>query len=289
MTGARALIDRIENLGVLDRVSKIPAQLIQRATRPTAVENALSGGWLGHQLHPLLTDLPIGAWAMASVLDWTAGSRSSAAACRLVGVGVLAAVPSAATGASDWSNSFGPGQRVGVVHAVTNLAGTALQAASWVTRRRGHRVSGALLSTVGFAVTACAGYLGGHLTLVRGLGVNNTAFQPDVSAWTDVAAIDSLTDGKPARVDAGGVSVVLVRDGDTVHALSATCVHASGPLDQGALVHDGDAIRCPWHGSTFRLTDGTVVRGPAAIAQPCWDVTVDDGRVKVRSVGDHAA
>lgn len=53
----------------------------------------------------------------------------------------------------------------------------------------------------------------------------------------------------------------LVRQDGLIHALSATCVHAGGPLAKGTLI-DG-SLRCPWHGSVFRLTDGKPLRGPA--------------------------
>lgn len=277
------LARRIEDMPVLDRISKLPAGLVQRITSPTAVRNALSGTWLGHQLHPMLTDLPIGSWTLASVLDLTMGRRGVAAARRLVGFGVLTALPAAATGASDWSYSNGAVQRVGLVHALANSAGTALQVASWVARGRGRRLTGMLLTTAGLCFTAAAGYLGGHLTLIRGVGVNRTAFQPAVADWTDVGALTELIDGRPTHVEAAGVPVVLVRSGAAVRALSATCVHAGGPLDQGELV-DGDCLRCPWHGSTFRLTDGAVVRGPAANAQPCWAVRFSGGRVQIRTL-----
>lgn len=280
----RTVIRTIEDRKALDQVSGPVAGWVQRATRPDAVENALSGTWLGHKLHPVLTDLPIGAWVMAWALDLTAGQAGADAARRLVGLGLLATVPTAASGASDWSVSYGAAQRVGLVHALSNLTATALQAASWVARRRGRRFTGIALSGLGLGVAAGAAYLGGHLTLVQGVGVDHTAFEQPVTDWTDVAASADLTDGKPLRVTPGGVPVVLVRLGATIYALSADCVHASGPLDKGTLVRD-DCIRCPWHGSVFRLADGAVVRGPASVGQPSWDVKLDGGRVSVRSRG----
>lgn len=278
----RKLTKGIEDLDALDHVSAPAAGWVQRATRHNAVENTLSGTWLGHKLHPVLTDLPIGAWTMASALDVTMGRSGAEAARRLVGLGLIATLPTAATGANDWSVSYGAGQRVGLVHALTNLTATAVQAASWAARRRGLRVTGMVLSGVGLGITVCAGYLGGHLTLVQGVGVNHTAFEPDVTDWTDVAALSDLSDGKPVRVTPGGVPVVLVHRDGSVYALSADCVHASGPLDQGTVSADG-CIRCPWHGSVFRLADGRVTRGPASVDQPSWQVKVDDGRVLVRS------
>jgi nitrite reductase/ring-hydroxylating ferredoxin subunit len=168
------------------------------------------------------------------------------------------------------------------VHALANVTAASFQATSWVQRRRGRRLAGAALSAVGLGVTVCAGYLGGHLSLVRGVGVNHTAFEEAVTEWTDVAAQSSLTDRTPVRVMANDVPVVLVQLDGTVHALSATCVHAGGPLDEGTMVH-GDCLRCPWHGSEFRLADGQVERGPAAVDQPSWEVKVAAGRVHVRS------
>jgi len=130
----------------------------------------LTGTWLGHQLHPMLTDVPIGSWVSAGVLDLTAGPAASRAAQRLVGFGVLAAIPTAASGASDWSESYGSEQRVGLVHALGNVGALSLQLASYVARRRGHRGLGIALGTVGTGLTAAAGYLGGTLTLDKGMG-----------------------------------------------------------------------------------------------------------------------
>ncbi|AVH54932.1 MULTISPECIES: Rieske 2Fe-2S domain-containing protein [Streptomyces] len=276
------VIERIGGLKALDGISGTAGGWVQRATRSGAVKNALSGTWLGHPLHPVLSDLPIGAWIMASTLDVTAGRTGATSARRLVGVGLIATLPTAAAGASDWSDAYGATQRVGFVHAVSNAAATALQAASWVARRRGRHRTGVALSGVGLGITVCAAYLGGYLTLVRGMGVNHTAFQEPVTDWTDVAALSALGDGKPLRVTPGGVPVVLVRHEGAVYALSATCTHAGGPLDEGKVAHDGCLI-CPWHGSVFRLEDGKAMRGPASVDEPSWEVKVDDGRIYVRS------
>lgn len=279
----RKLIEEIDDLHGLDGVSNAVAGRVSKLTNPTPVKNALSGTWLGHPLHPALASLPIGAWAMATVLDVTAGRAGARAARRLVGVGLVTAVPTALTGASDWSDTYGPTQRVGLVHGVGNAAGTLLQATSWLARRGGCRRFGAALSLLGIGVTATAAYLGAHLSYVRGVGVNHTAFEEAVSDWTDVAAVSDLHDDQPLRVMAGGVPVMLVRRQGKLYALSATCTHAGGPLDEGTVTDDG-CIRCPWHGSVFRLADGEVVRGPASVEEPRWDVKIDDGRVHVRYV-----
>ena len=137
------------------------------------------------------------------------------------------------------------------------------------------------LSTAGLGVTLGAAYLGGHLSFIRGVGVNHTAFDETVADWTDVAAVSEVSPDKPVRVSAGGVPVMVVQDADRVYALSATCVHAGGPLDEGQIL-DG-CVRCPWHSSRFALADGKVTHGPAASDQPTWGVRVDEGRVYVRS------
>src|SRR5688500_3786901 len=96
-----AVIQAIEGNEALDGLSAPLTGLVQSATEPDHVKSALSGTWLGHQLHPVLTDLPIGAWVMASALDCLRGPSGAEEARLLVGLGVLAAVPTAVTGASD--------------------------------------------------------------------------------------------------------------------------------------------------------------------------------------------
>ncbi|MER8030242.1 Rieske 2Fe-2S domain-containing protein [Streptomyces bauhiniae] len=276
------VIQDIEDRSALDALTGPAAKLVNKVTQPTAVKNALSGTWLGHALHPMLTDVPIGAWGMATVLDLTAGERGAVAARKLVGFGLLAVVPTAASGASDWADTIGGPQRVGLVHGMLNSAATVFQAASWVARLTGRRRAGVVLSGVGLGLTGASAYLGGHLSYVSGIGVNHTAFEEPTGKWTDVAALTALEEDKPLRVDAGGTPVVLVRHGATVNALSATCTHAGGPLDEGKVDADG-CIHCPWHGSAFRLSDGEVTRGPATVPQPDWDVKISQERVLVRA------
>jgi nitrite reductase/ring-hydroxylating ferredoxin subunit/uncharacterized membrane protein len=278
---AHRLTAAIERADALDTVGGPVSAFVKKATRPRPVKNLLSGTWLGHALHPVLTDVPIGFWTAATVLDLTAGERGARAARRMVGFGILGSAPTAIAGASDWSETHGAASRVGLVHALLNGVASLLQIASWVSRARGNRSLGVRLSLVAFGLTTASAYLGGHLSLVRGTGVNHTAFETAEEQWFDVAAADALRDDVPMRVMADGVPVMLVRQRGTVWALSATCTHAGGPLDEGMLV-DG-CVKCPWHGSEFRLDQGTVQRGPASVAEPTWDVKVADGRVAVRS------
>lgn len=274
------LVGAIEEADYLDGTAKALAEMVTKATSAKAVKNALSGTWLGHPLHPLLTDIPIGCWVAASFLDIVGGEKGARSAQRLVGLGILAAVPTALSGEADWSDTHGPEQRVGMVHGLMNTAAVATQALSYRARRQGRRGSGVLLSTSALGMVTAAGYLGGHLSFVRGVGVNHTAFEELPSAWTEVGSLEDLEEGRPTRATAGDVPVVLVRRASSVDVLSATCVHAGGPLDEGDIV--GECIRCPWHGSEFRLSDGKAERGPAAIDQPAWDARVSDGRIEVR-------
>jgi nitrite reductase/ring-hydroxylating ferredoxin subunit/uncharacterized membrane protein len=276
-----SLVDQIASAGQLDQLTAPLAKLVGRATRTDAVKNALSGNWLGHQLHPLLTDVTIGAWVSVPVVDLVGGRRGADAARLLTGFGILSAVPTAASGLSDWSETYGSEMRIGLVHAVGNVAGLALQIGSYAARVRGRRGRAAVLSLAGLGVASAAGYLGGHLVFAQGVGVSHTAFEHGTSDWTDVGDAGTLEDSTPLRVDAAGTPVVVVRTGERLFALSATCAHAGGPLDEGEIV-DG-CLRCPWHQSMFRLDDGRAVRGPATIGQPVWQARIEAGRLEVRA------
>ncbi|MGH3231649.1 MAG: DUF2231 domain-containing protein, partial [Streptosporangiaceae bacterium] len=165
------VVGEVEGLEALDRPARPLAAAVGRATQTRRVKNALSGTWLGHPLHPLLTDVPIGGWVAAGVLDLAGGAQAARAARCLVGFGVLAALPTAAAGLSDWSDTYGAEQRVGLVHAAGNVTALSLQAASYLARRRGRRAAGVMLSAAGLGIMAGAAYLGGHLSFSRGVGV----------------------------------------------------------------------------------------------------------------------
>lgn len=282
MFGLSYVIDRVGRMKNLDPISERLAGWVSQATAPDVIKNGLSGTWLGHQLHPLLTDIPIGAWTMASALDLTGRDEMQQAAQRLVGIGVLAAVPAAASGASDWSESYGKEQRIGLIHAIGNSTGTGLQIVSWAVRRSGRHRLGAGISLLGLAATTGASYLGGYLSFGMGVGVNHTAFQHPGRKWVDVIEDGAVAEGELVRVTANKVPVVLTRHEGQLRALSATCLHAGGPLDEGH-IEDGCLV-CPWHGSRFRLIDGTPARGPAAMTQPVWQVETADGRIHVKNV-----
>lgn len=136
----------------------------------------LRGDWLGHALHPVMTDLVIGTWTSATLLDLVGGRDTTKAAQRLVGVGLVAFAPTAWTGWAEWSEAGPREKRVGVVHAVVNGAAAGMQVASWRARRRGRHVRGAALGLAGMSVSSVAAYLGGHLASARKVGTHDPVF-----------------------------------------------------------------------------------------------------------------
>ena len=133
----RQTVRRWERLEALDKVARPLTGAVGRAVRPRVVRNLLSGTYLGEPQHPVLTDLPIGAWVMSALLDAVGGPAAEGAADLLVTAGVVAAVPTAAAGLDDWSDTAGPETRVGLVHATLNTTALSLYLASLVARARG--------------------------------------------------------------------------------------------------------------------------------------------------------
>jgi nitrite reductase/ring-hydroxylating ferredoxin subunit/uncharacterized membrane protein len=276
------VMKRLEQADALDELAGKVAGVVAAATRPRLVKNALSGTWLGHRFHPLMVPLPIGFWTGALVFDLIATRRARWAADVLVGSGIAAAVPTAAAGLSDWADAEPEARRVGLVHAGCNSLALLCYSASLVARLLGRRKAGVGLGLAGATAISAGGYLGGHLSYVQAVGVERKAFAGGPATWTAVLTAAELEEGRPRVVRAGDTEVLLVREGNRLHALWASCTHEGGPLAEGSFA-DG-CVTCPWHGSTFRLADGHVVRGPAAASQPVFETRVIDGKVEVRAV-----
>lgn len=239
------------------------------------VKDALHGTWLGHSLHPVITDVPIGAWTAALVLDLLGERRGAKVA---IGVGLLAAVGAAATGLTDWLATSGKPRRLGVVHAALNGTATVLYAVSWLSRGKTDRV-GIVLSTLGYGIVSLGAVYGGGMSLDLQIGVNHAHASDPPHDETDVAALTDVPDGGMKRVEAGGYPVLLVRRGERVDAIGAICAHQGGPLDEGTL--EGDVVTCPWHASQFCVRDGAIVAGPTAYPQPAFRVRVLNGRIRI--------
>ena len=273
---------RLERAEALDEPAEKLVKVVGPATRPRVVKNALSGTWLGHRFHPLMVPLPIGFWTGALLFDLIATRRARWAADTLVGAGIVAAVPTAAAGLSDWADAEPDARRVGLVHASCNTLALLCYSSSLVARLLGRRKAGVGLGLAGATAISVGGYLGGHLSYVQAVGVEKKRFAGGPSSWTPVLDAADLGEGAPRVVRAGDTEVLLYRDGTGLHALWASCTHECGPLAEGRFA-DGNVI-CPWHGSTFRLADGKVVRGPAASSQPVFETRVTDGKIEVRAV-----
>lgn len=277
------LAERIGATAALDGPAEALAGWVRGAVPRGPVKDALSGTALGHALHPLLTDLPIGTWTSAAILDVVGGRAARPASRRLIAAGLLAAVPAAATGLNDWADTTPADEgvrRVGAVHAVANVTALALHAASLAARRGERHGRGVALGMAGIGALAVGGHLGGHLSFAKGVGVDRTAFEAAPDEWTQVLGDAELAEGRLRGASANGQPIVLVRLRGRVHALADHCVHRGGSLSEGELV--GDCVECPLHGSRFRLEDGSVERGPAAYPQPVYDVRVEQGQIAVR-------
>jgi len=249
---------------------------------PQPVRDVLDGVWLGNPLHPALTDVPIGAWSAAFALD-LAGST---AADDALAVGILGAVPTALTGLNDWSHLKDDSRRIGTVHALLNTMSLALNVASLVARKDGHRSLGRVLSGVAYAGTLFSAHLGGHLSFGLGVRVNRTAFESPRDRYAPVCDESDLNGGKLVGVELESESVVVSRSEESgeVCAIAATCSHLGGPLHQGE--RDGDVVTCPWHGSRFDLCTGEVRGGPAVYPQPRYEARVRAGKVEIRAAKD---
>lgn len=281
-------LDRVAAVTALDPLLTKLSSAVARL--PTSTRDALHGVWLGHPLHPVVAQFPVGTWLAAAVLDGVAALAPSAAARAsadrsartLIATG-LAAVPVAALpGAADWSQLHPEQQRVGAVHAATNTVAASLLVASLVQRRRGRPTSGRVLGLLGVGVAGLAAGMGGHLSYRFAAGANHAEDVPHRTDqhWLPVARLDLIPDGTPQRYELGGTVAVVVRLGDDVRVLADACSHLAGPLSDGTL--DDGCIICPWHGSSFRLDDGSVRHGPATAPQPRFDVRIADGLVEAR-------
>jgi nitrite reductase/ring-hydroxylating ferredoxin subunit/uncharacterized membrane protein len=276
------LLERIHGAEALDKVAAPLSKAVARLFPHGPVKDALSGTWLGHPLHPLLTDVAIGSWTSAFFLDVLGNEATEPAADDLVGIGVVSALPTALAGLSDWSDMLGAARRVGLVHAAANVVAVSCYGLSWFARRRGDRSRGVALGLLGATVATVGGFLGGHLSYRMGVNVDRHAWdEGGIEDWVEVADDGDLVDGQPALASADGMAVCLLKRGSTVLAIANVCGHAGGPLHEGEL-DDQDRITCPWHASTFRMEDGTVVHGPATAPQPGFETRVQDGKVSVR-------
>jgi len=284
-------------LGILDRVADVTAfdkaiepvrRGVQSVLRPQALKDLLHGTWLGHPLHPVLAQVPVGSWVSAGVLDLLPPFRPAAAT--LIGVGVASAVPTALAGAADWSEQAAGVRRLGAVHAVANTAALGLYVGSLAARSKGRGGLGRALAYAGLGLAGTSAAIGGHMSYTQSSGASHaaTAARALTSEWFDLGPLDDFPEGRPAlRTGPGNdvaVPLAAVRRGGRVDVFIAACSHLSGALHEGTVqrVRGTDCVVCPLHGSAFDLDNGEPRRGPAANGQAKLEVRMEAGRVMAR-------
>ncbi|VXC24948.1 Ferredoxin, 2Fe-2S [Arthrobacter sp. 9AX] len=306
---ALELVTRLEDADWLDPLAKKVRKLVKRTIRPQWARDVLHGVPIGHPVHPLAVQVPLGAWISAAVLDALPGNGKASAV--LIGVGSASAVPSAVAGFMDWSQLHPQQQRVGLVHATANITAVGLYTASLVARTRGRQDAGKALAYLGLGVVSFGGFLGGHLSYRQAAGANHTEDVPHrfPSGWQPLGPLEDLPDGKLHQRVVAGIPLLVFRESESVSVLSDVCSHLSGPLHEGKLkggslaagspAHgsgsggggaDGagggePCVVCPWHGSTFSLRSGEVQAGPATSRQPRFETRVTGGLVEVNLPG----
>jgi len=285
------ILDRIADVQTFDKVIEPARRAVNTALRPQALKDLLHGTWLGHTLHPVLVQVPVGSWVSAGVLDAVPPLRPAATV--LIGTGVAAAVPAALTGAADWSEQDTGVRRLGALHAVANVAALGLYVGSLVARSNGHGTLGRVLSYSGLGIATGSAAVGGHMSYAQSSGASHSAMAARAltSDWIDLGPLDDLPEGRPALRTGKGSSVavplVAVRRGARVDVFIGTCSHLAGPLHEGQVetVRGQECLVCPWHGSAFDLEDGAPRRGPAANPQEKLEVRMEAGRVMARLPG----
>lgn len=241
------------------------------------VQNFLNGTWLGHPVHSVVTDVPVGALTVSIVADLI-GQHVVADVSMLLGV--LAMVTAAVTGLADYTEVDGTARNRATVHGTLMVVTLVLYTVSLVIRSGNptDRLAPIVLAVAGYLLLALAAAIGGDLVFLIGTHVNRHAWRGAGTKWVaiDLGGLADIPQGGPTKLKAGINELALIRDGDRILALHAQCAHAGGPLAEGTIV-GGDRLECPWHGSRFRIADGHVVRGPAMYDQPAYEVRQTDG------------
>jgi len=224
---------RIEGSDELDRLGGSLRTVAARVAQGPRGD-VLRGTWLGHALHPLLTDFPLGCWASAGLLDLLGGRSSRRAAQRLVGLGLLFVPATAASGVADWSIlEEPPARRVGVLHALGNTAVTLLYLASWRARRHHRQLRGVAFAMAGGLLAWGTGYLGGHLSLARGVGTGPRGLTLPTSTCphaedADVAPCPPPADDRSHEVDVDAETIGIA---DTADILGVPLHHVQAMVD----------------------------------------------------------
>jgi nitrite reductase/ring-hydroxylating ferredoxin subunit len=287
------VLDRIADLPTFDKAIEPARTAVSSLLRPQVVKDALHGTWIGHPLHPVLAQVPVGTWVSAGVLDLMPATRPAAAV--LIGTGVAAAVPTALSGAADWSEQEIGVRRLGALHAVANSVALGLYVGSLVARAKGAGTLGRVLSYAGLGLAGSSAAIGGHMSYAQSAGASHAATSARTLThdWIDLGSLDDLADGRPTLRTGDGqgapVPLAVVRRGPRVDAFISACSHLGGPLAEGTVedVRGHECLVCPWHGSAYDLSNGEPRRGPAANPQEKLEVRYEAGRAFARLPGRH--
>jgi nitrite reductase/ring-hydroxylating ferredoxin subunit len=270
------LLTRVDQLDWLRRLNDwltgVLGPVRERYQDNLVLELLHGGRWVGHPLHPALSDLPIGLWTSATLLD--AADRSPAprpgldAAGLLSAAGTLTAGATVLTGVSDWAVSNDQDRRIGLFHGLLNTAALGLQGASLAARMTGHRSSARALGATGLAVTAGAAYFGGHLVFTKGVMVNRVGWATGPRRWVRALEESGLPDDSPVAVEAEGRQVLLYRHHGGLYAIDNICSHAGGLLSRGPVADL--IVTCPLHGSRFSSPTVASCAARPASRNPCY-------------------
>ncbi|HTE67021.1 MAG TPA: Rieske (2Fe-2S) protein [Candidatus Binatia bacterium] len=250
------------------------------------LQDFLNGSWLGHSLHPVLTDVVVGGSTVAvllEVLGWFGVSDLRTAIVWTLALTWISALGTIVTGLTDYKDTAtGDERNVAGLHGLINIVATIAFIVAFLAYLGPGGTLGPVLLIGGYLVLSVGAYIGGHVVFKYGYMVNHNAFARGKRAkeFTPVLPAAELAENTPTKGSLGATTLVLVRRGDVVHALKETCSHAGGPLSQGTL--DGDTIVCPWHFSAFRLSDGAVRHGPATSRQVAYRARINAEQVEVQ-------
>ena len=289
-----AVLDRLSEVSSFDKSLESARTAVNKVLRPKVFKDLLHGTWLGHPLHPVLAQVPVGTWVSAGVLDAIKPARPAAAL--LIGTGIAAAVPTALSGAADWSEQDDAVRRLGAVHAVANTAALGLYVGSLVARATGNGTLGRVLAYSGLGLAGGSAAIGGHMSYAQSSGANHAVVEARqlTTDWIDLGPLDDLPDGRPTLRTGEGqgtpIGLAVVRRGARVDAFIDACAHVGGPLSDGRVeqVRGADCLVCPWHESAFDLDSGEPRRGPTASAQERLEIKYEAGRAFGRLPNRHS-
>ena len=249
--------------------------------RMLPIRDFLAGTWLGHPLHALLTDVPIGALTLVIVLD-VVGQPVAADVALLVGVVTM--IASALAGYADYSTTDGRARVRATVHSSLMLVSLVIYVVSLAIRATGptSRTLPIALSIVAYLILAAGAFVGGDVVYALGNMVDRHAWRPSGAKWQSLD-VGEIAEGTLVKAKVGAQALVLIRSGDTIQALHDLCAHAGGPLSEGTIVMG--CVECPWHGSRFEIATGRRRRGPTVYDQPAYEVrAVAAGGYEVRRI-----